>query len=54
MSKFQNFGPGGPKGLITLRGYGLFLSKNHVKEEMLKFFFFQIFTILSDIEESTI
>ena len=26
------------KGLLTPRGYGLFSSKNHVKEEMVKFF----------------
>ena len=31
------------KGLLTLRGYGFFFSENHVVEEILKYFFANIY-----------
>ena len=40
-----------PKGLITPRGYGFFLSKNHVIEIIFIFSECQYFFILSEIEE---
>ena len=41
------------KGLVTPRDYGFFFSENCVIEEMFKFFW-PIFIILSDMEESII